>query len=391
MTRVSSTASFAPVVSCDPPRAAYLHVPFCAHRCGYCNFTLVAGRDDLIEAYLSALETELSWLGEPRPVETLFLGGGTPTHLPAPALAHLLAIVARWFPLASGGEYSVEANPIDIDAARVEALAQAGVKRVSLGAQSFDAAKLALLERDHRAEHIVAAVERLRPFVSSLSLDLIFGAPGESLIAWQADLEAALALKPDHLSTYGLTFERGTTFWSRRLHGALASVDEEAERAMYCHTIERLGEAGFEHYEVSNFARPGHRCRHNETYWAAASYYAAGPGAARYVDGRREVNHRSTTTYIRRVLSGQSPVAEAEQLDDTMRAREALVLAMRRLRGVERQAFARQTGFEVDRLIGRELPDLVERGLLEDTGPGVRLTRAGLLVSDAIWSRLLRG
>lgn len=373
-----------------PPRAAYVHVPFCAHRCGYCNFTLIAGRDDLISRYLEALRQELSWLETPRSVDTLFLGGGTPTHLPPAALDRLCQIVLDWFRPLPEAEITVEANPAGLDADRVDILAAHGVTRLSLGAQSFDLAKLRTLERDHAPADIAAAVELARERLKSISLDLIFAAPGETLEVWRADLAAALRLRPDHVSTYGLTFERGTTFWGRLQRAQLSPAGEELERAMYAEAIERLAAAGFEHYEVSNFAQPGHRCRHNEHYWAAREYYAAGPGAARYIAGRREVNHRSTTTWMRRVQSGQSPVAEQEELLPEDRAREALVLGLRRLAGVDRREFARQTGFEVDALVGAELGELVKLGMLSDCGERVRLTRAGLLVSDAIWGRFLR-
>lgn len=372
------------------PRAAYIHVPFCAHHCGYCNFTLIAGRDDLIESYLEALERELTTLGTPRECDTLFLGGGTPTHLSPDQLARLFALVARWLPTAPGCEFSVEANPADLDPARVDALAAAGVSRVSLGAQSFQADKLVRLERDHRAADIQRSVERLRGRVRSISLDLIFGTPGESSDAWQADLRAALRLAPDHMSVYGLTFERGTSFWGRLQRGELTQADEDLERAMYETAIDTLTAAGFEHYEVSNFARDGHRCRHNETYWTGAPYLAFGPGAARYVDGRREMNHRSTTNYLRRLLAGESPVAETETLAAEDRARERLVFGLRRLEGVARGEFQQACGYDVDELVGPALREFVARGLLIDEQGVVRLSRDGLLVSDALWPAFLR-
>lgn len=376
------------------PRAAYIHVPFCRHRCGYCNFTLIAGRDDLVERYIKALALELAALEQPREVHTLFLGGGTPTHLEPAQLARLLEQVKHWFPLTKGGEFSIEANPIDLadDVAseRGAVLAAAGVTRVSLGAQSFRADKLRLLERDHDASAIRRALELARAFAHSVSLDLIFGAPGETLAQWQADLDAALELEPDHVSTYGLTFERGTRFWSRKLHGELAQLPEELERDMYALAIDRLSATGFEHYEVSNFARPGHRCRHNEVYWAGAEYFAAGPGAARYVAGRREVNHRSTLTWIDRLERGQTPVAESETLDAEDRARELLVLALRRREGIARDEFRRRTGFEIDALVGRELARYTQLGLFADDQGRLTLTREGLYVSDAIWPAFLR-
>src|SRR5437868_7089373 len=167
------------------PRAAYVHVPFCRHRCGYCNFTLVAGRDDLIEAFLTALERELSGLSEPHEVDTLFFGGGTPTHLPRHQLRRLFELAANWFPLAAGGELSIEANPIDLQGPKLRDLAGAGVTRISLGAQSFDPRKLEILERDHGPKEILNAWFRCRAVASSVSLDLIFGVPGESAGDWQ--------------------------------------------------------------------------------------------------------------------------------------------------------------------------------------------------------------
>jgi oxygen-independent coproporphyrinogen-3 oxidase len=370
------------------PRAAYVHVPFCARRCGYCNFTLVAGRLDLVDRYLAALELELGALGGPHELDTLFLGGGTPSQLPPAALRRLFGLLRRQFALAPSAEVSFEVNPADFDESLADSLHELGVTRVSLGAQSFDDAKLQRLERDHTA----AEVRRAAALASSFptwSLDLIFAAPGETLAQWQADLEAALELGSPHLSTYGLTIEPGTSFFSRRRRGRLATVPEETERAMYLAAIDGLTAAGYEHYEVSNFARPGHRSRHNENYWTGGEYFAVGPGAARHVGGRRETNHRSTFTYLERVLGGRSPVAEAEQLPPEERARERLVFGLRRIEGVSRGEFERSMGFALDRLAGPAVARFVEQGLLADDGHTLRLTRAGLLVSDALWRELL--
>jgi oxygen-independent coproporphyrinogen-3 oxidase len=219
--------------------------------------------------------------------------------------------------------------------------------------------------------------------------DLIFAAPGETLAEWQADLESAIALSPEHFSVYGLTIERGTAFWSRRQQGTLSEVDEELQRAMYAHSIDRLTASSYEHYEVSNFARPGYRSRHNQVYWAGEGYYAAGPGAARYVNGIRENNHRSTTNYLKHVFAGESPVAEREQLTPESRARELLVFSLRRIAGISRTDFRDRTGYEIDRLIGPQLKKFVDLHLLDDNGETIRLTREGLFVSDAIWPEML--
>lgn len=372
------------------PRAAYIHVPFCAHRCGYCNFTVIAGRDELADRYLAAIERELQSLGTRRAVDTLFIGGGTPTHLTLAQLATLLGLITNTFELERGGEFSVEANPAGFDRDKVRLLADHGVTRISLGAQSFDPAKLRVLERDHSADEIRLAVDVARRELNSVAVDLIFGVPGETPEIWEHDLAELLRLEPDHVSTYGLTFERGTRFWSGRNHGQLVPVDEEVERQMYALALDRLPAAGFAHYEVSNFARPGQRCRHNETYWAGESYWAVGPGAARYVDGRREVNHQSTTTYLQRVLGGQSPIALRETLEPEDRARELLVLGLRRMEGVDRDEFLARTGYALEELAGPKLSAHIGAGRLVEKGRSIQLTREGLFVSDAIWPDFLR-
>ncbi len=372
-----------------PPRAAYIHVPFCRRRCGYCTFTLLANRDDLIDRYLLALERELSLLGARQEIDTLFFGGGTPSHLPAEQLERLFEIVWKQFQLADGYECSLEANPADINAARMAVLRQYGVNRLSLGVQSFNAEKLRFLERDHTAGEIYQAFELARESIENVSLDLIFATPQDTPAAWRADLQQALSLSPAHISVYGLTIERGSTFWSRREKGVFASPEEDAERRLFEQAIDTLTQAGFEHYEVSNFAQPGARCRHNETYWRGGSYFAAGPGAARYVAGRRETNHRSTTTYLQRVLAGESPVAESERLAPPDLARERLVFALRMMEGVDITAFQNQTGFSIEEIAGRAVAQFVEWGLLSRTAGQLRLTREGLMVSDSMWERIL--
>lgn len=371
-------------------RSAYLHVPFCRNRCGYCNFTLIAGRHDLYEPYVLAIERELAVLEHPRQVDTLYFGGGTPTQLPIELLIRLFESTRRWLPLAPGAEVTVEANPEDLSPALAAMLRDQGATRLSLGAQSFNGRKLVALERSHSPETIARALELAREAsLDSICLDLVFGAPGETLDDWRSDLESALQLAPEHLSTYGLTYDRGAAFYGRRERGSITAVDEDVERAMYELAIDRLTAAGYEHYEVSNFALPGQRSRHNETYWLGLPYYAFGPGAARYVDGRREMNHKSVTTYIRRVLAGESPVAERESLDAPARARERLVFGLRRLEGVDAGSFETETGYSIETLAGEAVRRYVDRGLLEWSGRRLRLTRDGLLVSDALWPDLL--
>jgi len=335
------------------PKSAYVHIPFCRHRCAYCNFTVVADRLDLETAYLDALERELESLEEPRSVETIYVGGGTPTELTDAGLERLCTLLDQWLPRSSGGifdgcEYTFEANPEGLSERRLRRLAEFGVNRISLGVQSFDDDKLGRLDRQHSSRQSHQAIDLAKDAIDNVCIDLIFAAPGETVEEWKADIAAAMEHAPNHISTYGLTIESGTPFFAARMKGQLTEVAEGPQRSMYLSAIDGLTAAGFEHYEVSNFAQAGHHSRHNETYWLGQPYLAFGAGAARYLDGRRETNHRSTTTYIRRVLAGESPVAESEVLNDEERARERLVFGLRRLAGVRLSTFANDTGFTVD-------------------------------------------
>jgi oxygen-independent coproporphyrinogen-3 oxidase len=385
------------------PRAAYIHVPFCAHHCGYCDFAIATGQDHLIELYLDALAAELAESGVPRPVRTIFLGGGTPTHLSAGLLERLLSVILRWLPLDGGrdarapergrlarntsddAEFSIECNPDTLTADKIAVLADHGVNRVSLGAQSFHSELLDVLE----PQEIARAVERVRRRINNVSLDLIFGVPGQTESLWRNDLAQALALEPDHLSTYGLTYEKGTPLWKRRQRGQLRPLDEESELTLYTAAIDTLEPAGVEHYEISNFARSGRRCRHNQVYWANEAYFGFGMGAARYVLGRRELNTRDLQRYIRQALSGVSVTWQSEELPPEERARETMAVQLRRTEGIDRAAFRTRTGFELDALAGRALSLHIEQGFLADDGQTVRLTRRGKYVADAVIERLL--
>ena len=371
------------------PRAAYIHVPFCAHHCGYCDFAVAVGQDHLAELYLDAIEAEMTRLGAPQTVRTLFIGGGTPTHLSSEQLARLLTSIRRWLPLETDGEFSIEANPDTLDAEKVAVLADHGVNRVSLGAQSFHPHLLNVLDRRHLPSHVAEAAERVRRRIAVVSLDLIFGAPGQTESEWRADLAAALALGPDHLSTYGLTYEKGTPLWKHRERGQVRPLDEDAELALYSTAIDVLEATGFEHYEISSFARPGRRCQHNEVYWANEAYFGFGMGAARYVRGKRELNSRHLKTYIRRALSGEPATFQSEALEPMERARETMAVQLRRAEGIDRAAFRMQTGFDLEATANPALRSLIEQGLLADDGASVRLTRRGKYVADGVVERLL--
>ncbi len=376
-------------------RSAYVHIPFCSHRCGYCNFTLVSGRDDLIPAFLAALERELAeTLKQPHAVDTIFLGGGTPTHLSPRELEQLLEIVARWLPLENGGEYSSEANPLDCTTQRLSLMRDFGVNRISLGGQSFDDSKLKLLERDHTGQQLTKIIAQAADHFANVSLDLIFAAPQETLGTWQTDIARALASPIQHLSTYGLTIERGSAFYGRTLRNQLHELTSELQLSMYEHAIDALGAAGWEHYEVSSFATAGRRCRHNETYWLGQPWLAFGPGAASFEHRKdnvfvRNVNHRSTTTYLRKSQAGGSLVAESDQLSREDFVRERLVFGLRRLQGVDLNELDVLWSANSRELFEPTLSNYIQQGWLAQQDSIIQLTSAGLKISDSLWPDLL--
>jgi oxygen-independent coproporphyrinogen III oxidase len=371
------------------PRHAYVHVPFCRHRCGYCDFTLVAGRDDLIDRYFEALARELERVRQPLELDTLYLGGGTPSHLGPDGLRRLFELLATKLRTACDAEVTVEANPLDVTAEFVSAARECGVTRVSLGGQSLDAATLRVLDRDHAPADVRAAVARLLDAGLVVNLDLMTAAPGQTLADVEADLAAAVALGVQHVSVYCLTWEQGTAFETARRRGDLRPVDDTLEGAMFEKAIDRLEAASYEHYEVSNFSRPGFRCRHNEVYWDCRPWEAFGPGAARF-DGRTRItNHRSTTTWIAKTLAGDDATGDVDAMTAEQAARERIVVGLRRRDGVDRAAFREASGFEIDGLVGPAVARWVATGLATDDGQSVRLTRRGLLVSDSLWADVL--
>lgn len=372
-----------------PPHSAYIHVPFCRHRCGYCDFSLVAGRDDLIDRYFQALARELSRVGHRLMLDTLYFGGGTPSHLGPDGIRQLFAILANAMVTNAGAEVSLEANPLDVTIDFVAAARDCGVNRVSLGGQSLDAATLTSLDRDHVPDDVRRAVDRLLSAACTVSVDLMIAAPGQSLAAVERDLEAVKSLGVQHVSVYCLTWEKGTNFDSLRQKGMLHRAEESLECDMFEATIDRLEAAGFEHYEVSNFARAGFRCRHNEAYWDCRPWEAFGPGAARF-DGRTRItNHRSTQAWMTRVLSGEDFTGDCDAMTQEQAARERVVVGLRRRDGVDREAFEQSSGFSLDAIAGGAVRRWVAGGLAQDNGQRVQLTRKGLLVSDALWAAIL--
>ncbi|QDU04783.1 Oxygen-independent coproporphyrinogen-III oxidase-like protein [Gimesia chilikensis] len=368
----------------ETPSSAYIHVPFCQHRCGYCDFTLVARKDHLIDDYLAAMELQLATVEPDTELQTLFLGGGTPTHLSIEQLERLFSALFNRFRLADDCEFSIEANPLNLSIEKIDFLKQIGVNRVSLGVQSFHSEILTLLERDHQPEQIFEIVQNLQARIPNTSLDLIFAVPGQSLSDWESSLADAVGLGIPHLSTYGLTIEKGTSFWSRQQSGLFDLPADDLTSSMYEFSLDYLGSRGVQHYEISNFARPGFECRHNEVYWTGYPYYGFGPGAASYLNGVRRQNHRSVTTWLKHVAAGASPIAEQEELDPESRAREAIIFGLRRRVGIDLAEFASRYDFSIPELAESAIERNIAAGLLEQTETHLRLTQAGCLLADSV-------
>ena len=364
--------------------------PFLRHKCGYCDFASLAGVDHLADRYFGALEREIETsLPALQEVDTIFVGGGTPTRLDAGQLARLCGIIKKSLILAPDGEWTVEANPGTIDADKADVLADAGVDRISLGAQSFQPALLAVLERQHGRAQVESALEIVRPRFARWSLDLIFGVPGSTETDWRHDLDIGLSLGPSHLSCYGLVFEKGTALWNQQQSGLVHPVGEELERRMYEETIERLTEAGLAMYEISNFARPGHESRHNLVYWVNDAYFGFGVGAASYLRGIRATNTRDLAAYLRRIEAGESTPAPTNSFRPKM-ARETAMLMLRRTQtGIVRDDFWERTGFDLDALAGDVIERFKAQGCLEDDGRRVRLSPEGVFVADSVLCELV--
>jgi oxygen-independent coproporphyrinogen-3 oxidase len=341
---------------------------------------------------MDALEAEVAQLTDVVELDTLFFGGGTPSHLTPPQLIRLKQIVESRFVVGRDAEVTAECNPNDIDAEKIDALIGLGVNRISLGVQSLNADKLKRLERDHSADDVSRAIDLAqRGGISSVSMDLIFAAPSETLSEWCLDLDAALALEPDHISTYELTYEKGTQFWNRLRRGDLAVSDEEVRADMYEHSIERLEAGGWQQYELSSFAKAGHQCRHNKNYWNGDDYLAFGSGASRFVGGQRSTNHQSPLTYMKRIEAGECPAADVETLAGIAAARERLVVGLRLLGGVNIQSLKTATGFALDEVLDESKAQvLLAHKLIELTAGVVRLTKKGVMLCDSVAGLILK-
>jgi len=359
-------------------RHLYLHIPFCQHKCGYCDFNAYSGMDRLMPDYIDALERELARARERYPfgqVETVYLGGGTPSLLPAELATQLLRFIRANFDLAPGAEVTLEANPASTDERKLAAWLEGGVNRLSLGVQGFDGHALAVLERRTDAAQATHAFELARAAgVRNISIDLIYAVPFQSLDSWLETLRRGIALGPDHVSTYCLTFEEGTLLWRRRAAGRVPEVGSDLAWDQLDAACSELEGAGFRRYEVSSWARPGFESRHNQAYWKCSPVYGAGAGAHSYAtDGmtaRRWWNVSRPRDYI---AACPEPEADGEDLAARKTVAESLMLGLRTADGM-----AAPRGFD------RELAELEAGGLVARINGRVAPTRRGMDLHNQI-------
>lgn len=386
-----------PKTALQPPAAAYLHVPFCFHKCHYCDFYSIVDAQDRREPFTDRMVRELAaaapWLD--RPLEAIFVGGGTPTLLSPSQWTRLLAAMTEHLPGFPGCECTVEANPETVTPQLMEVLVSGGVDRISIGAQSFDPRHLATLERHHDPEAVGRAVAMVKGAgVQRVSLDLIFGVPGQSLDDWRRDLDHAIELGPSHLSCYGLMFEPGTPLTRRRDQGRIEAIDPDLEASMYEWTIRRLADAGFEHYEVSNWARPGEACRHNLAYWRGGSWWAFGPSAvgqlrdAEGLGGWRWRNVPRLGSWL--ATDPWPPVKDLERIEPATARVEAFMLGLRLVAGMDRRWVETLLAEDPEAARRRTTIDgEIVAGRLEWAGDHLRLTETGRMLADGVIGALL--
>jgi oxygen-independent coproporphyrinogen-3 oxidase len=366
----------------------YVHIPFCARRCTYCDFFSTLSLQESGEAYVAAVVAEARLRRDElrgEPVTTLYLGGGTPSQLPLPLLTGLVNGLKEALDLSALKEFTVEANPDDVTPQWCAALAPLAVNRVSMGVQSFDDNILRLIGKRHTARQAVEAVACLREAgIGNISIDLIYGLPGQTLISWSESVRQALALRPQHISAYGLTYEEGTPLWRQRERGEVAEVFEEQCLEMYRMLVKCMREAGYEHYEISNFALPGCHSRHNSSYWDDTPYLGLGAGAHSYDGSVRRYNPHDLHRYIDAVLVGNTAF-EQEELTRWERYDERVMLGLRTARGVDAGRLRRDFGDDAWRHFVDEAQRHVEAGNLRVDADGrYVLTVDGIMLSDSI-------
>ena len=381
----------------------YIHIPFCRQKCFYCDFPSFAGREKKIDKYLQALEQEFALLRQrlypkdnvkdteskfaPR---TIYIGGGTPTALNAHQLKKLLEIVQKYVTVAKAEEFTVEMNPGTVDREKLLLLQQAGVNRLSVGVQSFDDHCLQKIGRIHTAQDAVNTIELAHNLgFDNISLDLIYGLPQQDREILTQSVERALTLPVQHISIYGLQLEEGTAFQRMADMGKLQLPTDELVETMHDYIVEKLPEAGYQRYEISNYALPGYESKHNLSYWQDVDYLGLGSGAHSYWQGTRYENPRSIDDYISALEVGRLPSTLEEQVDRQAHMEEYCFLGLRTAAGIDKNLFQQKFGVDLFTVYGRTIEKLVAQDLLQHTANGIALTTLGMKYGNQVFGEFL--
>ncbi len=378
------------------PSGLYVHIPFCARKCPYCDFYSITD-DSLQTPYVEALLREIQQHAPHAPIfDTLYLGGGTPSILETKAIERIIDAVSSAYRLQAQTEITIEINPGTINERKLSAYCRAGINRINIGVQSFEPANLNFLGRIHNAAESVAAVTAARKAgFGNIGIDLIYGLPGQSSAAWQADLVQALELQPEHLACYILTYESGTPLDKARRKGGVIPLAENRSARLFTLTQQFLAAHGYEQYEISNFVRSDHRnpgvyrSRHNRKYWSMASYLGLGPAAHSYESPERWWNLAQVPAYIAALKAGRRPIAGRERLTREQQVMEALYLGLRQTAGIDVAAFEKRFAVDFREHLGKPLTEMAREGVLTLTNGRCALTNKGMRLLDSVLVRLI--
>ncbi|KYG58021.1 radical SAM family heme chaperone HemW [Planococcus maritimus] len=375
-------------------KGMYIHIPFCHQICFYCDFNKVFFKDQPVDAYIESIGKELAlWKQQGAlevPLETVFLGGGTPTALTPDQLKRLLELIHQYVPMSEDVEWSSEANPDELTREKMEVLYKGGVNRLSMGVQTFDQDLLKRLGRTHANDDVLRAVETAREVgFSNISFDLMYGLPGQTMAQWDETLERAFAFGMPHFSAYSLIIEPKTVFYNLMVKGKLNTVTEDLEGDMYERLMNEMEKHGLHQYEISNFAKPGHESRHNLLYWDNEEYIGVGAGAHGYVDGVRYSNHGPLKKYMEPLEAGERPVLDATTVTVKAQMEEEMFLGLRKTAGVELARFEEKFGAALEQVYGEILQNEQAKGNLVVEQGRVKLTHKGRFVGNEVFEQFL--
>ena len=364
----------------------YLHIPYCLHKCGYCDFNSHPENQEESIPYVDALLKELrAYSSKKYTVPTVFLGGGTPTILLPSQLKQILDTVQQSFNLTSDCEITIEANPATLKLQALQEIRAAGYNRISIGVQSFDEKELKLLERVHNEEEIHSTIQQARSAkFENLSMDLMFALPDQTIEKWRSHLKQTIDKNPDHISTYNLTIEPSTAFFKLHKRGKLCLPHEDIQLEMYKTTIQTLENAGYQQYEISNFSKPGMESRHNINYWNNGEYLGMGAGASSYLNGERFKNTNLPSNYIREIEAKENAIETRERLEPIQAMGETLMLGLRLLKGISIDVFENRFQVSFEKVYGKVLEPLLNQELITFNQNRIALSKKGLFLADSV-------